>query len=494
MKQKRESYRSESEFSPENLHPDAFNFSKMGNIAFQAASESEKNKENIDRRFSAIDLVQDHFPESITSEKHFEQDSAQNPLATEEDYERTFSAFEQKEFIPRYNSAKDEYLYESERRPFRETVDIYLRKTKNMIKKLSGEDGKNPATDVAIYLDKSARPVSWFVNDLWDVFSDKPMPITKHLAIDRTAWFDEFGIEIGFGEYKDNNVLAGWEDIPIRNVTTEDIIQLKSIFEQKIVSFEDAKLLRDYKDSKISYSIKGNMIDAVFRENGINGNESSNEIDAILRKNGVSDTNAEFDRIKKLGIDKAQEIISILENQNIWKAFQIASQIRALFLPGGITEEEMRRPDLIMSRETGLAGKNITIIDEVERTGTTRKIATHFISWAFPEAANVRSEVFYEAKTLTARTGHPQDGQMLRIPFWYSLEHDDGAGRGIHGIDRSFYENMYNNNPDDLKCAAMYGSNFLGTRIDYREESGQKSLRLREQIARLRFEVKKGRI
>ena len=80
------------------------------------------------------------------------------------------------------------------------------------------------------------------------------------------------------------------------------------------------------------------------------------------------------------------------------------------------------------------------------------------------------------------------------IPFWYSLEHDDGTGRGILGSDRAFYEEKLKEQPDDNWRAAVFGSDFLGVPMVYEEEKDKKSLRFREQIARLRVEYEKGHI
>ena len=146
-----------------------------------------------------------------------------------------------------------------------------------------------------------------------------------------------------------------------------------------------------------------------------------------------------------------------------------------------------------MDYPVDMEGKNITIIDEVARTGTTGEVAKHFIEWAFPEAASVNFYVFYEAKKLHDANS-PMDGQMLMIPFWYSLAHDDGAGRGINGRSVAFYEKKYSENPSNNTRAEVFGADFLGTPMVYGEERGEKSLRLRKQINRLRAEYEKGHI
>lgn len=66
----------------------------------------------------------------------------------------------------------------------------YLTLTDGLIQKLTENK-----TDVAIYLDKSARPVAWLVNELWDDLAPRdaegeipPRPQTKFLNIDREQW------------------------------------------------------------------------------------------------------------------------------------------------------------------------------------------------------------------------------------------------------------------------------------------------------------------
>ena len=83
---------------------------------------------------------------------------------------------------------------------------------------------------------------------------------------------------------------------------------------------------------------------------------------------------------------------------------------------------------------------------------------------------------------------------MLRIPFWYSLRHDEGTGRGIGGINEGYYKQRYEAEPSDANRAAMFGADFLGTPIDYESEKGKKSLRFRGQIAKLKKEYEKGNI
>ncbi|MDO4508151.1 MAG: hypothetical protein Q4B65_02080 [Candidatus Saccharibacteria bacterium] len=75
------------------------------------------------------------------------------------------------------------------------SLGIHIAHTADLITEISGESEEEPAYDHVIYLDKSARPVSWLVNIFWDDFSDKKRPAHSYLAIDRADWFTEVGMD-----------------------------------------------------------------------------------------------------------------------------------------------------------------------------------------------------------------------------------------------------------------------------------------------------------
>ena len=439
---------------------------KIGEVALQGSS-------------CAVDLVEDHFPDDISPKEHFERGTEPNPLNTEEDYKEMFDLFRQERLIPIPSSnPSDQNKNDIEIRPYRETANVYIDKTEKLIKKLVGEDEKLPQADVVIYLDKSARPVSWFVDEFWEDFTDKPKPRKEHLAIDRKAWFDYFGVELDYGEYlKGSDELATWNDLPIHDVKQEDIEQLRWLLKNEVITHDELnKLLGG--DAQTKLRIKERAVDAVFAENKVQERIKKNEITRQEYEEYIAEA---IDRIKILDIDNEKF-------KNINKSRILAESIRALFVPGGISEEDVEYSERIMDHSTGMEGKNIVIVDEVARTGATGKVAEHLLKWAFPEAASVNFEVFYDA------VKDSQTGQMLMIPFWYPFEHDDGRGRGIGGVNRDYYKKLYEKNPSGSTRAADFGSLFLGAPIDYETEKSKKSLRLREQIARLRVEYEKGHI
>lgn len=79
----------------------------------------------------------------------------------------------------------------------------YIRRTDELIQRITeGVRVNNPETgewevrspDVVVYLDKSARPVSWLVKELWPKLAGEPnepvppMPKTRFVNIDREQW------------------------------------------------------------------------------------------------------------------------------------------------------------------------------------------------------------------------------------------------------------------------------------------------------------------
>lgn len=82
-----------------------------------------------------------------------------------------------------------------------ETLGLMVGATASTIVAINGEDHDNPPSDHVIYLDKSARPVSWLVDEFWNDFSDRKQPEESFLAIDRRYWFKMVGLDINKNEY-----------------------------------------------------------------------------------------------------------------------------------------------------------------------------------------------------------------------------------------------------------------------------------------------------
>lgn len=277
--------------------------------------------------------------------------------------------------------------------PLDETMGRFVQSTADTIAVLAGEDTKTreklPAADHVIYLDKSARPVSWLVNTFWDSFTDKKRPAHSYLAIDRMEWFARTDTPVdSTGYIRDSDGtsrLATFNDIDQDNISREDI-----------------------------------------------------------------------------------------------------ARIRALYIPGGIEDEDVEK---IMSTPTGLEGKNITIIDEVGRSGTTLETAKFLVSQAIPEAASVNGYTFWNAGSQIGPNG---EAQMRGAPVWY----DSGsrAGRGIGDVNEAFFEKRYERYPNNKTRAQKFGAIVLGEFINLAEEPGNKSRQLAKEIRTMRKEWDDGHI
>lgn len=283
----------------------------------------------------------------------------------------------------------------SEYQPLDETMARYVQATADTIAVIAGEDEgfndkKIPAADHVIYLDKSARPVSWLVNVFWDEFSDKKRPDHSYLAIDRKEWFGRTDTPVEPGQYirepNDELRLATFKDFRKENVTREHL-----------------------------------------------------------------------------------------------------ARIRALFVPGGINTEDI---DEIMRTPTRLNGKNITIIDEVSRSGSTLEIAKYLVSQAIPEAAGVNGYAFWHAGVqYDDKTGQTR---MRSAPVWYDVA--SNYGRGIGDVDEAYFQERYEKYPNPKTRAQKFGSFALGSFVDLADEPGNRSRELAREIKNMRKEWDAGHI
>ena len=287
--------------------------------------------------------------------------------------------------------------HESRTLNINETMSRMVGSTAAIVAALAGEDRNTPPADTVIYLDKSARPVSWLVDGFWNDFTDKKKPENAFLAIDRAEMFKMIGTKL-------------------------------------------------------------------------NSHQEIETADGSLRPANVRDFFIDFDRLPKA------------------RQTEILSQIRCVFIDGGIEEEN---PEKIMDTPTKIDGKNIAVVDEVSRSGATIGIATELIRRAIGGNVNVSGHVFWNDGFIKTDDGNYQMGNT---PVWYPADPNDWRGRGIMDPSPSLREKEYRENPNPKTRAMKYSSAFLGVPLDYEKEEGHLSQKLRDEISKMHEDYRKGHI
>lgn len=160
----------------------------------------------------------------------------------------------EKHFVERFNEPEDNYnllregvqgfAFEdskpwSERNDTESILRLYTKFTDKMIGVADGSiehrdvvDPVNPelsseTPDVMVFLDKSARPVSWFMDAFWDQFAkeDAEKPEFEYLNIDRTNWFMKQGHVREIAER-----YLGPEHFDIDKVPEEEFARIRALF------------------------------------------------------------------------------------------------------------------------------------------------------------------------------------------------------------------------------------------------------------------------
>ena len=276
-----------------------------------------------------------------------------------------------------------------------ETLGRMVGSTAETIETILGEsDKKTPRADHVIYLDKSARPVSWIVDEFWKEFTDEEKPSKTFLAIDRRKW-----------------------------------------------------LKPPYSGAKID------------------GHEYIEEASGDKKVASLSDFHVE--RIP----------------------IELLAGIHGLYVEGGVPEGAT--PEEIMEMPTILDDKNVTIIDEVSRSGATLGIARQLIATAIPKTKSVNGHVFWRAGSIQVGG----ESQMDSSPVWYPADSSDTTGRGVKDINELYYKTLYLHEQTNQNRALMQGAFVLGEPLlEPEKERGQRSLKLRTEIERMYEEYKAGHI
>lgn len=129
------------------------------------------------------------------------------------------------------------------------TLSRYVTQAANLISTLDGtstEYSENPklaVPDHVIYLDKSARPVSWLVNTFWPTLSQAERPSSSYLNIDRQPWFRRSGVQLDLngysvkpdGTYHRNS----FSDFRPQNISPEDFARIRALYLPQGIKDED---------------------------------------------------------------------------------------------------------------------------------------------------------------------------------------------------------------------------------------------------------------
>ena len=181
------------------------------------------------------------------------------------------------ELLKKYAHAPEEFPVLAEQthkvlrdgKPVNERINIndniihYVRDTALLISVIDGrisanDDRKGTGIpyDHVIYLDKSARPVSWLVNMFWEDLASKdaegiPVKRPRHsyLNIDRSPWFRNVGIGVtDDGRQKENGELATFRDFlnNIGNLSQRHLAEIRALYIDGGIDEESVQWVMDH--------------------------------------------------------------------------------------------------------------------------------------------------------------------------------------------------------------------------------------------------------
>lgn len=129
------------------------------------------------------------------------------------------------------------------------TLSTFVADTANLIATIDGTsveyegNAKIPKPDHVIYLDKSARPVSWLVNVFWDKFSENERPAHSYLNIDRQPWLRMSGVALDANGYTTNpdgsQHRSSIHDFKIENLPEDVFARIRSLYIEGGIENED---------------------------------------------------------------------------------------------------------------------------------------------------------------------------------------------------------------------------------------------------------------
>ena len=126
----------------------------------------------------------------------------------------------------------------------------YVQDTALLISEIDGSLKSEAPYDHVVYLDKSARPVSWLVNMFWDDFSASDAegnqlsrPPHSYINIDRAPWFRNVGIDVtDDGRQNTGGELATYWDFiaNIDNLSRGHLAEIRALYIDGGIETEDA--------------------------------------------------------------------------------------------------------------------------------------------------------------------------------------------------------------------------------------------------------------
>ena len=143
----------------------------------------------------------------------------------------------------------------NERININENIINYVQDTALLISIIDGSlQGKSPY-DHVVYLDKSARPVSWLVNMFWNEFASKDdegnlmkRPPHSYINIDRAPWFRYAGIVVtDDGRQTAGGELATYWDFSknIGNLDKRHFAEIRALYIEGGIEKENAEWILD---------------------------------------------------------------------------------------------------------------------------------------------------------------------------------------------------------------------------------------------------------
>lgn len=143
----------------------------------------------------------------------------------------------------------------NERININDNIINYVQDTALLISEIDGSVKATAPYDHVVYLDKSARPVSWLVNMFWDDFAAKDSdgntirrPPHSYINIDRAPWFRHVGIEVtDDGRQTAGGELATYWDFlnNIGNLSKRHLAEIRALYIDGGIETEDEEWIMD---------------------------------------------------------------------------------------------------------------------------------------------------------------------------------------------------------------------------------------------------------